>query len=58
MPHSMDLAEALACSRAVLFAQELGLFQVEFEGDSLRIIQAINNQGANLTLFGHIIEEI
>ena len=31
---------------------------MEFEGDSLRIIQAINNPGANLTLFGHVIEEI
>ena len=31
---------------------------MEFEGDSLRIIQANNNQGANLTLFGHVIEEI
>ena len=58
MPYSVDLAEALACSRVVLFAQELSLFQVEFEGDSLRIIQAINNQGVNLTLFGHVIEEI
>ena len=58
LPHSVDLAEALACSRATLFAQELSLFQVEFEGDSLRIIQAINNPGANLTLFGHVIEEI
>ena len=26
MPHSMDLAEALACSCAILFAQELSLF--------------------------------
>ena len=58
MPYSVDLAEALACSRVVLFAQGLSLFQVEFEGDSLRIIQAINNQGVNLTLFGHVIEEI
>ena len=38
MPYLVDLAEALACSRVVLFAQELSLFQVEFEGDSLRII--------------------
>ena len=54
LPYSMDLAEALACSRIVTFAQELSLFQVVFEGDSLRIVQAINNQGANLTLFGHV----
>ena len=27
MPHSVDLAEALACSRAVQFAQELSLFR-------------------------------
>ena len=50
----MDLAEALACNRTVTFAQELSLSQVVFEGDRLRIVQAINNQGANLTLFGHV----
>ena len=48
MPHSVELAKALACSRAVSFARELSFFQVVFEGDSLRIIQAINSQGANL----------
>lgn len=35
---------------------ELSLFQVVFEGDSLRVIQAINNQGENFTLFGHLID--
>ena len=28
LPHLVDLAEALACSHAALFAQELSLFQV------------------------------
>ncbi|KAK7849532.1 hypothetical protein CFP56_002797 [Quercus suber] len=43
-PHSVELAEALACNRAVVFAQELCLTQVVFEGDSLRIVQAVNSQ--------------
>ena len=34
--------EALACCRAVLFAVELGLQDVVFEGDSLQVIQALN----------------
>ena len=34
--------EALACRRAVLFAVELGLQDVVFEGDSLQVIQALN----------------
>ena len=50
--------EALACSCALTFVQDPSLFQVVLEGDSLWVIQAINNQGASLTLFGHVIEEI
>jgi len=33
--------EALACRRAVLFAKEIGLLDVIFEGDSVEVIQAI-----------------
>ena len=57
-PHSVDAAEALACNRAVVFAKELSLFSVIVEGDSMRIVQAASNKRANLTLFGHVINEI
>ena len=58
MPHSVDAAEVIVCSRVVSFAKELSLFNVIFEGDSRRVVQAINNRGVNLTLYGHVIREI
>ena len=57
-PQSVEHAEALAVRRAVILVKELMLFQVCFEGDCQRVIQAINAPGACRTLFGHIIEEI
>ena len=57
-PHSVDLVEALAASKIVSFARELCILQVEFEGDSQRVITATNNQVPSKTLFGHVIEEI
>ena len=38
---SVAVMEALACRRAVLFAKEIGLGQVIFEGDSAVVIQAV-----------------
>ena len=57
-PHSVDVAEALACSRSVAFVRELSLFSVVVEGDSLRVVQAITNKRENQTFFGHVIKEI
>ena len=57
-PQFVEHAEALAARRAVILVKELMLFQVCFEGDCQRVIQAINAPGACRTLFGHIIEEI
>ena len=58
LPQSVDLVEALASSRAVSFARELCISMVEFEGDSQRIVTAINNETPPKTMFGHVIEEI
>ena len=58
LPQSIEHAEALAASRAMTFAGELSLSKVMFEGDCLRIINAINKKEPCHTLFGHIIEEI
>jgi len=55
--HSVDIVEVLAARRAMVLAGELSLFNVIFEGDSLRVIQALQCSGRCKTLFGHIIEE-
>ena len=39
--HSVKTAEALATRRAVVLVGELSLFNVIFEGDYLRVIQAL-----------------
>ncbi|KAK7851268.1 hypothetical protein CFP56_042495 [Quercus suber] len=38
---SVEMAEALAAKRAVVFARELSFFEVLIEGDCLRIVQAL-----------------
>ena len=58
LPSSVDLVEALAARRAILFAQELCLGQVMVEGDSLRVITDINNPQKNRTQWGHVVEDI
>ena len=55
-PMVADL-EALACRRAILFALELGLQDVVFEGDSEVIINHLKAGQPCLTSFGHIIKE-
>ena len=58
LPNSVDLVEALAARRAILFAQEICLAHVVVEGDSLKVITAINNLKKNRTQWGHVIEDI
>lgn len=42
---SMEVAEALAARRDVVFVRELSLFEVIIEGDYLRVIQALQGLG-------------
>ena len=58
LPSSVDLVEALAARRAILFAQEISITHVEVEGDSLKVITAINDPKHNRTQWGHVIEDI
>ena len=53
----MELAEALAARRAVWFTMELSLFNVEFKGDFLKVISALNDLKRFNTLFGHVTDE-
>ena len=55
-PMIVDL-EALACKRAILFALEIGLHDMMFEGDSEVIINHLKADQPCLIAFGHIIEE-
>ena len=49
--------EALACKRAILFATEIGLQDVVFEGDSEVIFKLLTADQPCMSAFGHIIEE-
>ena len=55
-PQSVEHVEALVARRAVILVKELMLFQVCFEGDCQRVIQAINAPGACRTLFGILLK--
>ena len=55
LPYSAVDVEALACRRAVIFAQELGITEVE--GDSAMVIDFINSKGYCMVICGHIIED-
>ena len=49
---SVELAEALAARRVLLFAKELSLFSVELEEDCSRVIKALIDSRRCNTLFG------
>ena len=57
-PGFVDLVEALAACRAISFAKELSIHQLVIEGDSLRVIQAINGIRPVRTMYGHVIDDI
>ena len=54
---SVELAEAQAARRAVVFAKELSLFNVEIEGDCSQVIKALTDPRRCITLFGHVIDK-
>jgi ribonuclease HI len=52
------MAEAIAAMHAVLFGKERGYKRVIFEGDALRVIQAINDSGLQQSCFRNFVEGI
>ena len=56
-PPSPAIIEALAAFEAVKLAKNLGLTEVEFEGDASVIIAALEDPSANLTSYGNIISD-
>ena len=57
LPHSVELAEALAAHRAVVFVQEISIFKVLVEGDCLSVISALRAPVGCHTLYGNIVED-
>ena len=57
LPFSVEMAEAMAARRALLFAQELSLYKVMMEGDCLRVVSALNSSVSCNTMYGNVVEE-
>ena len=57
LPPTVAALEALACKRSILFAIELGLQEVVFEGDSEVIFKLLTAEQPCMSTFGHIIED-
>ena len=56
LPSTVEVVEALACRRAITLAQEIGFWDVIFEGDSETVISHLNSKSPCLASFSHIID--
>ncbi|KAL0008636.1 hypothetical protein SO802_010138 [Lithocarpus litseifolius] len=57
IPQSVEVLEALAARRAVIFSMELGLHQVVIEGDSEIVFKALLGECSDHSCIGHIIKD-
>uniref|UniRef100_A0A2N9GI95 Reverse transcriptase domain-containing protein n=1 Tax=Fagus sylvatica TaxID=28930 RepID=A0A2N9GI95_FAGSY len=57
-PHSIEAVEASAARCAIQFAKDLGFPEIELEGDSKIVVDALLFSGPCTTFYGHIIEDI
>ena len=55
LPYSSDIVEAMAATRAIYFAQEIGLNSFILEGDSKVVIKCLRSDDDSFSLFGHIL---
>ena len=53
---SSDIVEAMAATRAMTFAQELGIAEFMLEGDSEVVINSLRSTKASLSPLGHLLE--
>uniref|UniRef100_A0A2N9HAJ1 Reverse transcriptase domain-containing protein n=1 Tax=Fagus sylvatica TaxID=28930 RepID=A0A2N9HAJ1_FAGSY len=54
---SVEMVEALATRRATSFALEIGTTDVEIEGDSTAIVQALRSPDTSHLAYGHVIDD-
>ena len=57
-PHSVEAVEASATQCAIQFAKDLGIMEIDLEGDSKSVVDALLLHGPCTTIFGHLIEDI
>ena len=55
LPYSSDIVEAMAATRAIYFAQEIGLNSFILEGDSEAVIKFLRSDDDSFSPFGHIL---
>ena len=58
LPTSIEMVEVLAAHSALVLANDLSLNQVQLEGDSEIIINALSKGGKDSSSFGHILLDI
>lgn len=51
------IAEAMAVPRVVYFCRELGFHKVILEGNVFQVVQDLNNEDHNWSMYGHLTEE-
>ena len=56
-PQTVEMVEALAARRAIIFAKEVGIDDVEFERDAVNVIRDLSSQVPIHTPYGLIIED-
>jgi ribonuclease HI len=56
-PHLVAAVEASAARAAVNLVLELGFREMDIEGDSLEIINALLQDSSSFTLYGHLITD-
>ena len=57
MPSIVEVLEALAARRAMIFMEELGLRQAIFEGDSKIVVKALVGDCPDRSSIGHIVKD-
>ena len=58
LPTSIEMVEVLTARNALVLAQDLNLTQVQLEGDSEIIINALSSGGRDSSSYGHILKDI
>ena len=56
-PHSVEAMEAYAARSAAQLAINLGFKEVDIEGDSITIVNALLNSAPCCTLYGHLVND-
>ena len=56
LPPTVEALEALACRKAVVFAIDLDIQDVVFEGDSETIFKHLSSDQPSMAAFGHLVD--